>query len=245
MLIAIEGIDGSGKGTQVERLRRSLVSEGITVGTMSFPQYTETIAGKMIGEYLNGDLGNVHPKIAAMLYSVDRFQSLPRLDALRKTNDVVLLDRWVGSNIAHQSARMWQMTSYDRGFLKDFIIDLEHGLFGLPILNMTILLHKSVSAAQENIQKKQQRAYTDKKADAHEEDMDHLYCAARMYDRLAEMQQWVVINTMEGESQISEYLVAEKLLCHVMSEIAKRKEISWEPLPANRASVIPLSIPPE
>jgi dTMP kinase len=63
-LIAIEGIDGSGKGTQsrilVERIRQT----GRKVELISFPRYEETFFGRLIGSFLNGEFGSldqVHP----------------------------------------------------------------------------------------------------------------------------------------------------------------------------------------
>src|SRR5207245_8323181 len=54
-LIAVEGIDGSGKRTQVERLALALKARGYSIYSTGFPQY-ESWFGKMVGQFLNGDL---------------------------------------------------------------------------------------------------------------------------------------------------------------------------------------------
>ena len=72
MLIAIEGIDGSGKGTQARRLVDQLASEDVTTALLSFPRYDDTRFGSLIGDYLNGRYGNleqVHPMLASLLFA--------------------------------------------------------------------------------------------------------------------------------------------------------------------------------
>src|SRR5580704_15426600 len=108
-LIAIEGIDGSGKGTQsrilVERLRQS----GRKVELISFPRYEETFFGRLIGSFLNGQFGTldqVHPVLVSLLFAGDRFESRPKLEKALATCDVVVLDRYVASNVAHQGAKI-------------------------------------------------------------------------------------------------------------------------------------------
>ena len=68
MLIAIEGIDGSGKGTQAARVTQRLREQGRSVELLSFPRYEATFFGGAVGDFLNGKFGNldevaVEPKI--------------------------------------------------------------------------------------------------------------------------------------------------------------------------------------
>src|SRR5436309_1084797 len=107
-LIAVEGIDGSGKRTQVERLTLALKARGYSIYSTGFPQY-ESWFGKMVGQFLNGDLGsleNVDPHFTALLYAGDRFEAKPKLEAALNNGQIVLVDRYVGSNLAHQTARV-------------------------------------------------------------------------------------------------------------------------------------------
>src|SRR5436309_12852628 len=103
MLIAIEGIDGSGKGTQARRLIERLAASGRRAALLSFPRYGETLFGRAIGEFLNGRFGTldqVHPFLASLLYAGDRFESRRLLAELLATHDVVVLDRYVASHLA-------------------------------------------------------------------------------------------------------------------------------------------------
>ena len=76
-LIAFEGIDGSGKRTQVELLANTLRAQGHSVYSTGFPQY-ESWFGRMVGQFLNGDFGPleaVDPHFTALLYAGDRYEA--------------------------------------------------------------------------------------------------------------------------------------------------------------------------
>jgi len=107
LLIAIEGIDGSGKHTQANLLEHSLRSSGFPVYSTGFPQY-DSWFGQMVGKFLNGDFGpleSIDPRFTALLYAGDRFEAKPQLESALREGKVVLVDRYVGSNLAHQVAR--------------------------------------------------------------------------------------------------------------------------------------------
>src|SRR6202007_770696 len=106
-LIAVEGIDGSGKQTQVQLLARELESRGHKVLVTGVPQY-DSWFGKMVGQFLNGDFGaldSVDPHFTALLYAGDRFECKQPIVSALQNGDIVLADRYVGSNLAHQTAR--------------------------------------------------------------------------------------------------------------------------------------------
>jgi len=106
-LIAVEGIDGSGKQTQVRLLARELESRGYQVLSTGFPQY-DSWFGKMVGQFLNGDLGplnSVDPHFTALLYAGDRFECKQPIVSALENCGVILADRYVASNLAHQTAR--------------------------------------------------------------------------------------------------------------------------------------------
>src|SRR5438552_16942748 len=107
-LIAIEGIDGSGKNTQVRLLEQELTSRGFSVYSTGFPQY-ESWFGKMVGQFLNGDLGpldTVDPHFAALLYAGDRFECKQPILAALQSGAIVVADRYIASSLAHQTARV-------------------------------------------------------------------------------------------------------------------------------------------
>src|SRR5215471_6382121 len=129
-LIAIEGIDGSGKRTQVELLTTVLRAGGHSVHATGFPQY-DSWFGKMVGQFLNGELGpleSVDPHFSALLYAGDRFEAKPKLEAALNNGQIVLVDRYIGSNLAHQTARA---DSAKRAVFQEWIEHLEYGIYGL------------------------------------------------------------------------------------------------------------------
>ena len=185
MLIAIEGIDGSGKGTQAARVTQRLREQGRSVELLSFPRYEATFFGGAVGDFLNGKFGNldeVHPFLASLLYAGDRFESRDVLQAALDANDVVVLDRYVASNIAHQGAKV---TGDERQQLIKAIQHLEHEIYGLPHADRTILLNLPVNVAQQLIAKKAKRSYTEKAADLQEADGIYLGKVQEVYQELA------------------------------------------------------------
>src|SRR5580693_8259282 len=130
-LIAIEGIDGSGKRTQVALLEKGLAAKGHAVYSTGFPQY-DSWFGKMVGQFLNGELGaleTVDPHFTALLYAGDRFEAKPNIEAALNDGKIVLIDRYIGSNLAHQTARV---APEKRDDFRRWIEHLEYNIYGLP-----------------------------------------------------------------------------------------------------------------
>src|SRR5436309_11077474 len=196
-LIAVEGIDGSGKRTQVERLTLALKARGYSIYSTGFPQY-ESWFGKMIGQFLNGDLGsleNVDPHFTALLYAGDRFEAKPKLEAALNNGQIVLVDRYVGSNLAHQTARV---TPEKRAEFMSWIEHLEYGIYGLPREDLILYLRVAPSEAQKLVGQKSKRSYTAAKQDILEASLRHLEQAADMYDLLARKAPWVTIECFDA-----------------------------------------------
>jgi dTMP kinase len=184
-LIAIEGIDGAGKGTQAGRLVSALREMGLRVDTLQFPRYSSTTFGSAIGDFLNGKFGSlneVHPQLAAVLYAGDRFESRELLMRMIEDNDVVVLDRFVGSNLAHQSAKL---DGEARTALVEWIEKIEFGVFQLPRPTLTILIDMSSQMSRELVSRKAARDYTEQEADLQESDLPYLERVRRCYLALA------------------------------------------------------------
>lgn len=186
LFVAIEGIDGSGKGTQAKRLLDRLEHEGRRATLLSFPRYESTFFGRAIGTYLNGGFGSlehVDPHLAAVLFAGDRHESRNMLLEAIRDHDVVIADRFVASNVAHQGARR---SGAARVELVDWILELEHEVFALPRPDLVVLLDVPVAVAAKQIATKRQRSYTDAAADLHESDHGHLDRARAAYLELAD-----------------------------------------------------------
>ena len=213
LLIAIEGIDGSGKNTQAKLLELSLTALGHSVYFTSYPQY-DSWFGQMIGKFLNGELGSlesVDPRFAAMLYAGDRFESKLPLEAALNEGKLVLLDRYVASNLAHQVARV---PAEKRTELLRWIEHLEYSIYGMPRENLILYLRVPAAEAQKLVAQKAERSYTGAKHDLQERDIRHLEEAAEMYDMLSRSRPWATIQSYDaqrGSMRLPEEISAEML----------------------------------
>jgi dTMP kinase len=200
LVVAIEGIDGSGKGTQASRLREALLRDGRTCGLIAFPRYSDTTFGRTIARYLNGEFGDLHSAgahFAALLYAGDRFESLQLIDHERSTRDVLIFDRYVPSNLAHQAAKV--DNSEQKPFL-EWVESIEYGVYRLPRPSLVIYLDMPVPIAQQLIGRKPVRAYTARSADLHEADGDYLARTAAVYRQLAARDStWRVIRCADDD----------------------------------------------
>ncbi len=207
MLIAIEGIDGSGKGTQAQLLKEKVQSLGMSAEVLSFPRYGKTLFAQCIAAYLNGEFGDitsVTPHSAALLYAGDRFESLTTIIQLSQSHDVLILDRYIASNLAHQAAKL------NYGERQDFISWLsriEYEIFGLPKTDFTLYLDMPVELASELIHKKKQRNYTEEVADIHERDLQYLAVCRVVYQVLVNMNfdsRWISIQCARSDGRVQE-----------------------------------------
>jgi dTMP kinase len=198
-LIAIEGIDGSGKRTQMDLLHGVIAAGegGNSVYSTGFPQYGSWF-GKMVGQFLNGDFGAleaVDPHFTALLYAGDRFEAKPKIEAALNDGKIVLIDRYIGSNLAHQTARV---APDKRADFRRWIEHLEYSIYDLPREELILYLRVPPAEAQELVARKSQRSYTDAKQDLQEASLRHLQDAAAMYDELARSEPWVTIECFDS-----------------------------------------------
>lgn len=221
MLIAIEGIDGSGKGTQALRLTQRLNAEGVSAALLSFPRYGETTFGRAIGEYLNGRFGSlpqVHPQLASLLFAGDRFESLAALNELRESHRAVVLDRYVSSNVAHQGARA---SAADRAALIEFIERVEFEVYGVPRPELTFLFDLPVADARRLIHQKSARSYTDQPADLHEADASYLESVREVYLDLARNRDdWQVVPVVCNGAVRPIEEIAEEIAAATLQRVA-------------------------
>jgi dTMP kinase len=196
-LIAVEGIDGSGKHTQVELLSNALRQRGYAVHKTGFPKY-ESFFGKMIGQFLDGKLGDlesVDPRFAALLYAGDRLEAKPELDAALHNREIVIADRYVASNLAHQGARC---PKEKREEFIAWVRYLEYEIYGLPKENLVIYLRLSPMQSQKMVLQKAARNYTAATHDLLESNLLHLEGAAEVFDSLAKHAPWTTIQCFDS-----------------------------------------------
>jgi dTMP kinase len=187
IFIVIEGADGSGKGTQFKLLTERLKAVGYDVEVFDFPRYEEP-SSHFVRKYLNGEYGaaaDISPYTASLFYALDRYEAGPKIKKALISGKIVLSNRYVGSNMAHQGGKFTNLGE-QRGF---FIWEdgLEFELLGIPRPNMNIFLRVPAEVSYELIDKKAKRSYTDKTHDQHEGNMEHLKNSIATYDTLCKL----------------------------------------------------------
>lgn len=143
----IEGNDGVGKTTQINRLRGQLEVEGFTVNQVKFPRY-DSPGGHFAKHYLDGSYGSldeVGPRLASVLFAVDRFDSKLELEAAAASGQLVLADRYVASNLAHQGSKIDD--SGQRREFFEWLVEFEYDLLNIPrpAVNLILLVDVAVS----------------------------------------------------------------------------------------------------
>lgn len=195
--LAVEGIDGAGKRTQIELLCKLLDERGVPYQRFSFPRYT-SFYGRMVGQFLNGEFGSlaeVDAHFSALLYAGDRLEAKEELEAALEKGLVVVADRYVASNLAHQGARV--ETAKREAFLQ-WLRELEYKVHKIPAEELIVLLRVPAAQAQLLVEQKGKRDYTRMKKDIQEADLKHLEEAARVYDRLAQESHWLTIECFDA-----------------------------------------------
>jgi dTMP kinase len=198
--IVIEGIDGSGKRTQIDMLARALADKKIAATQIGFPNY-DGFFGKLVGQFLNGDFGAldaVDPHFSAMLYAGDRLQAAPGIRKDLDAGNILLADRYVASNLAHQSSRM---PAAKRDEFLAWLKQLEYEVYVLPHEDLVIYLRMQPADAQRLVGEKSKRGYTQLRRDLLEADLEHLATASQVYDQLARQPNWVTIQCSDPTSK--------------------------------------------
>jgi dTMP kinase len=146
VLIAIEGVDGAGKRTLSDGLRKAFEGTGKSVATLAFPRYGQSTPADIAAEALHGEHGDLASSVyaMAMLFALDRAGAVDQIEELSRNHDVVILDRYVASNAAYSAARLHQDAAGDA---VGWVAQLEYQRLGLPAPDWQVLLAVSAELA--------------------------------------------------------------------------------------------------
>lgn len=175
-IIAIEGIDGTGKTVQLEQLKGRLEGRGLRVGVLSFPVYNSFFGG-CVGRFLTKKDGvsasDVDQRSMALWFAMDRWAAFRDFDY--SGFDVLLINRYVLSNAVYQSIRD---RDADKPDILDFVLTLEHEQLRLPRPDLYLILDVDLKTAQSNVSKKGFRDYVGNEKDEYEK-QDSIQIRAR------------------------------------------------------------------
>ena len=192
MVIDIEGTDGCGKKSQTDLLFNYLVEKGFKVKKISFPNY-ESDSSALVKMYLKGEFGanaqDVNAYQASALFAVDRYATMSKINV--DDYDFVLFDRYVPSNMIHQSIKIEDENEMEK-FL-DWIADFEYNKLKLIkpdkilFLNVPIEISMKLARAREGLKNGEEK-------DIHEQDDQHLTKAYKRAKYVAKKFDWTIID---------------------------------------------------
>jgi len=204
ILLALEGIDQSGKKTLSVLLMERLREVGILGEMISFPDYTTPI-GRELDFYLAGKR-DYPPQTRHLLFAANRWERKRDIESWLKKGRVVLANRYIASGVAYGMAH---------GLEKGWLWNLEEGL---PVPDQTFLIDipHEISFARKA-----------KKRDLYEEQKDLLKRAREAYLDLAREGNWAVLDgTREVESVFGDLVSG---VMEILSSRGYKGEITLSP----------------
>lgn len=221
-LIIIDGIDGSGKSTQVDLLFNRLKKEKYKVKKIDFPRYYDNFFGEFIGQCLSDksyNWINVHPKIASVVYACDRLEASQQINKWLEDGFIVIANRYVSSNQIHQGGKIKKPKERE-----DFMIwleKMEHEVLKIPKPKVVFYLSLPINIVVKMLKEReaeQKRNYLKKNKDVHEEDIDFLINSRKSAIKLVkEKKNFIKIDCSESGKILSR----EKINQLIYNEVRK------------------------
>lgn len=191
-LIIIEGLDGSGKSTQVELLQKYFENEGINYRKIKLPDY-DSPSSTLVNMYLAGEFGksadDVNAYAAGAFYAVDRFASY-KLNWGKdyENGTLILADRYATSNSIYQMEKIDE-SKWDEYL--DWSADFEYEKIGIPKPDAVIYLDMPVEISQRLMTKRY--GGDENKKDVHEANAAFLEKCRKSALYAAKKQGWKVV----------------------------------------------------
>jgi dTMP kinase len=187
--VVIEGLDGSGKSTQIRLLLKYLDNRKISYRYLHFPRTESPVFGELISMFLRGDFGKldtVNPYLVAMIYAGDRNDAKNIISGWLKAGHYVIADRYVSSNIAFQCAKIQDQKK--RLALKKWILQLEYDYYRIPKPDVQFFLDVpfDFTIKKLTVQRKgKDRRYLNGQMDIHEQNLDFQKEVRKVYLSIA------------------------------------------------------------
>lgn len=228
-MIVLCGIDGSGKTAQSQMLCERLRRAGKDVKYVEFPRYSESFFGDLIARYLRGEFssraGEVDPHLASLPFACDRWEARPMLKQSLEAGKVVVCNRYVSANLAHQGGKLESMEE-KKGFRK-WAEKMEYEVFKIPRPDLHVWLDVPAKLALGLIANKGERDYLEGDEDIHEKDLDHLQTTRAMYEMLAEEDDgWRTVDCAPAGEVLSKDSIAGlvwEAVCSVLPDEGRKK----------------------
>ena len=217
-LIVLEGLDGSGKSTQLSILEKTLSDMGFDFKTVSFPEYTlpscEPVKMYLAGEF-GKNPGDVNAYAASLFYAVDRFASFKKgWCDFYNNGGLILAGRYATSNAIHQTSKL------DKSEWAEYLAwleDLEYEKVGIPKPDKVIYLNVPIEVSQKLLSERYDG--DESKKDIHEKDMDYLMACRKAAKYASKKCNWNVINCADGNKPRTIESISDEILSIVLKAI--------------------------
>lgn len=210
-LIVIDGLDGSGKSTQIDRLQTYLDGEHTAYRGISFPDYDQP-SSALVKMYLNGEFGNaagsVNAYAASSFYAVDRYASYKKFwESAYTAGMPIIAARYTTSNAIHQMAKL-PKSEWDTYL--EWLEHYEYVLLGLPRPDAVVFLDMPLDVSQKLLSG---RYHGDEsRKDIHERDLTYLRECRESARYAAEKCGWQIIICGENGEPLPPEVITEKLI---------------------------------
>lgn len=209
-MIVIEGLDGSGKSTQVELLKQKLAEKNIKLRQIKLPDY-DNKSSTLVKMYLGGEFGNnpsdVNIYSASLFYAVDRYASFKNVwGEDYKNGTLILADRYTTSNAVHQTVKLPE-SEWDEYL--DWLFKTEYELMGIPSPDAVIYLDMDVDISQRLMSKRY--SGEEAKKDVHEANVEYLKSCRKAALYAANRFGWNVIKCFDGSEPLSVEVIGDKI----------------------------------
>lgn len=217
-LIVIEGLDGSGKSTQEELLKKKLTDLGLNINFIKLPNYDDP-ACELVKMYLAGRFGknpeDVNAYAASSFFAVDRYVSYNCYWKEKYLNgEIFLADRYTTSNAYHQ------LTKTDRAdwdSYLEWLEDFEYNKMGIPKPDAVVYLDMPIEVSQKLMTG---RYHGDEsKKDIHEKNVEYLNNCRIAADYACNKLGWMRINCSENGEALPIEVISEAVFKAVSKAI--------------------------
>ncbi len=198
-LIVIEGLDGSGKSTQINLLAEDVKRRGLEYKQIKLPNY-DGDSSALVKMYLAGAFGkepqDVNAYAASAFYAVDRFASFKTIwKDDYESGKVILADRYTTSNAYHQMIKQ-PRESWDAYI--EWLEDFEYNKIGIPRPDLVIYLDMPVEISQKLMTSRYEG--NESKKDVHEANVAYLNACREAAAYASEKMGWTRIECADGDS---------------------------------------------
>jgi dTMP kinase len=222
-LFVIEGVDGSGKSTQLKLLSEYVIKNGYNCEFLHFPRTEAPYFGELIARFLRGEFGSlneVDPYLVALLYAGDRKDAAEQIRGWLEKKKIVLLDRYTYSNIAYQCAKIDDQNAQDK--LMKWILTLEFDHFAIPKPDLNFFLDVPFSFTEKKLLSKRSgddRTYLNGTSDIHEESLNFQKKVRDVYLKVARSDdRLVVIDCRDKHGSMQSPEMISSLILRIIRE---------------------------